>query len=285
MATDYRLCPCGSGLQFKACCGKKEQMEQRVISLNRATAYAGATGRRRESFCQQYTLHKEAAIAGMKNGLQQEAKATGIEIACARGCPWCCYVYVVASMQECEAIVYYLYQHEDALQHFLRTYRTWRTRVEKIRGTFFEISRLQQKRMAREDTPHDSDSFNSELIKYSEERLPCPFLNESSCSIYEIRPFVCAGLASTTCREWCDPAHPCHKHIRLLKAEVTMDEDMPYFANPQGKPALTNMPALVYEILRYGWEFLWKVPGLEYLKANITDDPEINEILRMSSST
>jgi hypothetical protein len=279
MVTEYRFCPCGSGLVYRVCCGKKEEREVEAVSRNRAAAYAGEAGRRREAFCRDYTGHKRAAIAETTAGLYQEVKASGKEISCAKGCPWCCYVYVVASLQECEAIVYYLYQHEAVLQHFLRAYKTWRAGIEKIRGTFFEISRLHQKRMSREDTPRDDDSFNSELVKYSTQGLSCPFLKEGACSIYEVRPFVCAGLVSTTCRDWCNPAHRSHQHIGLLKAEVTMDADMPYFANPQGKPALTNMPALVYEIIRYGWEFLYRVPGMECLKAEIADDPEIQGIL------
>ena len=90
MAKGYRLCPCGSGLPYKACCGGKEQSEQEAVSRNRAAAYAGRTGSLREAFCREYTGHKQSAIKSIAGGLRQEAKANGKEIYCAKGCPWCC---------------------------------------------------------------------------------------------------------------------------------------------------------------------------------------------------
>ena len=268
-----KLCPCGSGLTRGACCGKKEQSGD-AITRARQAAYTGELGRRRESFCRDYISYKEAAIAGMVSGLRQEAVKARGEITCGRGCTPCCHVYVVASLQECEAIVYYLYRHAVALQHFVAAHQTWRAEVEKIRDTFFEISRLQQKRMSHENSPQDDEAFNAELIKYSALNLPCPFLKNGVCSIYGVRPYVCAGLVSTTPGEWCRPGHAEHNRIKLLKAEVALDRDMPYFANPGGKVSLTNMPALVYEILRYGWDFLARVPGQEYLREAISNDME-----------
>lgn len=48
--------------------------------------------------------------------------------------------------------------------------------------------------------------------------IPCPFLKDGSCSIYEMRPFACRKhLCFDTSPYWCDPA-------QSLKAEVPMIE-------------------------------------------------------------
>jgi len=36
-------------------------------------------------------------------------------------------------------------------------------------------------------------AFDGEVGKYTTRELPCPFLDENLCSIYEVRPAVCAG--------------------------------------------------------------------------------------------
>jgi Fe-S-cluster containining protein len=273
MVDEPNLCACGSGLLNKDCCGSNKT-DAACIKENRLTAYAGESGKRRREFCVEYTRHKQKAIASLTSGLHAEAAQRGNVITCGKGCSACCYVYVVASLQECDAIVYYLYRHREAWAHFLDTYKAWRSGIEGDRDNFFEISRLQQKRMAGESTPRDDAAFDAELIKYAGLNLPCPFLRDNACTIYEVRPTVCAGLVSSTPREWCAPSHPRHDAIKLLKADVNLDSDMPYFALSGNKVALTNMPALVYEILRYGWDFLSRVPGMEGLqkKRDVLDE-------------
>lgn len=265
-SSGFRLCACGSGLPFEACCGLIKAPGEDPFVRARQEAYSGKLGRRRRDFCQVYTDHKKSAITGLAEGLRKEARKLGAGISCVKGCSACCNVYVVATLQECEAIVYHLYHHDGALSHFLRSYEIWRGGIENIRDTFFEISRLQQKRMSHENMPPDDRAFDAGLVRYAEMGLPCPFLLDNACSIYEVRPYVCAGLVSVSPRDWCRPGHQQHSRLKLLKAEVSMDRDMPYFASQESKVALTNMPALVYEILRYGWEFLARVPGCVNIK-------------------
>jgi Fe-S-cluster containining protein len=265
------LCACGSGVFYKDCCGSNKT-DAACIKENRLTAYAGESGKRRREFCVEYTQHKQEALAGLTSGLREEASQRGKAITCGKGCSACCYVYVVASLQECDAISYYLYQHREVLDHFLNAYKAWRSGIEGERDNFFEISRLQQKRMSGDNAAQDDGAFDAELIKYAGLNLPCPFLKNNACTIYEVRPYVCAGLVSITPREWCAPDHPRHSGIGLLKADVSLDSDMPYFGASGNKVALTNMPALVYEILRYGWDFLSCVPGMEALRNKIKLD-------------
>ncbi|MCL2150412.1 MAG: YkgJ family cysteine cluster protein [Dehalococcoidia bacterium] len=266
---DDRLCTCGSGLAYGACCGRVVKEDDPIRDI-RLSAYAGEIGSRRAEFCRSYTFHKREALAEISARLSREAQAAGNTLSCHQGCASCCYVYVVASLQECEAIVYYLYQHPSVLQHFQGTFQTWRVGITKIQDTFADISRLQQKRLSRTDTSEDKQEFDKALITYTQQNLPCPFLKDGSCLIYEVRPYACAGLVSTTPADWCAAGHLHHHEIRLLKANTNLDGDPPYFANPTNPVSLASMPALVYEILYYGWDFLVRVPGCAHLNDKLS---------------
>ena len=274
---DYSLCPCGSGLAFKTCCGADAGD---VIGRSRRAAYAGEVGRAREAFCRDYTARKQSAIAGICEGLKREAGSTGKLISCARGCTPCCRVYVVASLQECEAVVYYLYSHEEVLRRFLRAYAPWRRGIDSMRDTFFNISRLQQKRMSHRDSPEDDSAFNAELVKYSEHDLSCPFLFEGACSIYEVRPYVCASVVSVSPAEWCELKHPEHYEMSYIKTQLNLGKDMPYFVRPTSGLLFANMPQLVHDILSDGYGALSAIPGLEGLQPEVLSDPEVLDALR-----
>jgi Fe-S-cluster containining protein len=261
-----RLCLCGSGLSYGSCCGRVASELMERIDRVRLGAYAGSTGAQRRDFCISYITHKRLALDQLSGALQAKVSGGGNSITCCEGCTPCCHVYVVASLQECDAIAYHLYQHRDVLLHFLQNYKSWRSGIEQIKNTFFEISRLQQKRLSHQDTTRDNEDFDAALIEYAGCGLPCPFLKQGSCSIYEIRPFACAGLVSTTPREWCNRESHFHRDIKLVRAELVADNDMPYFADRGGRVSLTNMPALVNEILLNGWHFLSSVPGCEWLR-------------------
>jgi len=240
-----------------------------IIHENQLSAYLGEIGNRRAEFCRTYTTYKRTALADIVAGINREAQAKGKTIYCHKGCTVCCHVYVVASLQECEAIVHYLYQQEAVMRHFVDAFRSWRRCIEVIRDSFFDIGHLQQKRLSHIDTKDDDKAFSAALLKYTKQNIPCPFLKDGACLIYEVRPYACAGLVSTTPSSWCTASHPSHKKIVLLRADVNLDSDPPYFANPVSEVFLTNMPALVYEIIRYGWVFLSRVPGCSHLKNEI----------------
>ncbi len=133
-------CPCGSGLKYKRCCGAGGSGLPPAIARTRALAYQGEMGRQREAFCREYTAYKQAELRAIATGLRQTLAARGQTVTCGKGCAACCHVYVVATLQECEAIVYYLYQHGDILLSFLRNYALWKAAVMGIRDTFQETT-------------------------------------------------------------------------------------------------------------------------------------------------
>ncbi len=254
-------CPCGSGKKYKRCCGAPRPAGTDAVTRNRALAYQGAPGERREAFCREYTAYKKGVLASIAAELARDVQAEGKSISCGRGCNACCRVYVAVTLQECEAIVYYLYQHEEALQNFLTNYTAWQEGVRGLGETYKQIGRLRSKQLAGQETEADRAAFDAALTAYAGADIPCPFLKEGACAIYEVRPYVCAGLVATTPAEWCDSLHPHHARINLVRRGITFNDDLPYLGNQFAKVLLSNLPALVYALLVRGWDFLRGVPG------------------------
>ena len=138
-------CPCGSSKKYKKCCGTAAESHKTPpdrLEVNRKVAYLGEIGRRREAFCEAYSSAKKITLAGIAGRLTSEAAATGKAISCGRGCSHCCKMFVVASLQECEAIVHHLYHHEPALRLFLRNFPRWNERILKIESAFRRVNAL-----------------------------------------------------------------------------------------------------------------------------------------------
>src|SRR4030042_3910809 len=109
-------CPCGSGKKYKKCCGRIAESNFdhsraiKSIDLFKRLAYLGDIGRRRKQFCYHYMAQKEISLAKMETAQIEATYALGERISCHKGCYYCCAERVKASLQECEAIVYFLYQ-------------------------------------------------------------------------------------------------------------------------------------------------------------------------------
>jgi Fe-S-cluster containining protein len=256
-------CTCGSGKKYKKCCGAPSGgfcPKEDAVSNQRRIAYEGARGQQRENFVKRYTAYKKQRLAEIADAQRQAVQSQGKNISCGQGCSYCCHVYVSATLPECEAIVFYLYEHEDALQNFLNNYPEWQQAVRGIEWAYKEIGRICSRQLAKLDTASERAALTAVLNTYAAQNIPCPFLSKGSCGIYEVRPYVCAGLIATTPREWCRFDHPEQDRAELLKAEVFLDEDRPYLDNPLAKTLLSNLPALINALLCRGWEFLEKLP-------------------------
>jgi hypothetical protein len=90
-------------------------------------------------------------------------------VACRSGCDHCCHQSVAVTLPEALAIVAHLREAWTSDELLLFTARL-AERVERTRGTSAD------------------ERFSPEL--------PCLFLREGSCSIYEVRPLVCRGMNS-----------------------------------------------------------------------------------------
>jgi len=274
-------CPCGSGKKYKKCCGLNALRTPApdLFAKNRAIAYKGEIGQRRLAFCKAYAAAKRDGLAGIETRLRQAATEMGQTITCHKGCGHCCDVYVFADLQESENIVHYLYEHQDALQHYLQQYPRWKGNVDSLGATLSHIDKNQERVLFGTATEDDRQTFNNDLVAYADLRNQCPFLLDSVCTIYEVRPYVCAGVVSTSPPAYCTPDHPDHKESQLVKAEFLPQNDVPYFIPTKAAINFGCMPALVQQILKYGYAFLSTIEGLEDMHRQATDDPEVRAVL------
>ena len=249
------------------------------IALNRKIAYMGEIGRQRDQFCKIYTSAKKQGIASVEKQLSDSVKEMDKEITCRRGCSYCCHVYVFADLQECEAIVHYMYRNEEIFRYFLDRYRLWKDKLSSPEKILHGIDSVQEKMLLGNVSQEERDAFNGKLSAYAALRTPCPFLLDDACTIYEVRPYVCAGVISTSPVEYCDPNHPKHDETVLYKADFQPQEDLPYFVETKCAVNFGCMPELVYRIIKYGYGFLSGIAGLENMQLEAATDPEVKSIL------
>ncbi|HAQ18918.1 MAG TPA: hypothetical protein DCR40_06735 [Prolixibacteraceae bacterium] len=111
-----------------------------------------------------------AAIDGLNDSLIALAKRQNINVACFKGCHWCCHQAVFANSYEL---------------HFLS---------EKIKILFNSeelaviIAKTDAKYTITSELPED------EILKY---KSPCPMLKNGACSAYSARPMACRIYLST----------------------------------------------------------------------------------------
>lgn len=279
-------CPCGSGKKYKKCCGAVSQsptvMKKEIdyFKLNREIAYKGKIGRMREDFCVRYIKHKQEVIRDIEKTQIEMAKSKSETITCQKGCYFCCVQYVDASIQEGEAIVYYLYQNESVLNNFLQVYPTWREKVRNIGDSFKKMIHHWQK---AEDTKwKDKEILQAgldEIGHYAMANILCPFIHNSLCSIYEIRPYTCVGYFATTPAEWCNPVNP-NKARRYQAFQRDTFADTSFYYQNLKHPVQSFMPVMVYQMLNYGLIGMPDIPGLENLPYEIMNDPEVRPIIQ-----
>ena len=258
-------CPCGSGKKYKRCCGTP-RVDIDPVTLNRDVAYAGEIGRHRRQFCLDYTAYKQAALAEGEKLLEGMVAAKGQNISCQKGCAKCCILYVFATLQEAECITYYLYQHEAVLQHFITAYRDWRRGLGVFENKLPRLERLIARNLYGELSAEEQERFSNDIDDYAGRNITCPFLLDNACSIYEVRPFVCAGVVAVT------PAEKCLWGVSgINKGEYhrlgfDLEKEMPYFVRPRNPILFGCLPELVHCLLEEGYSFLAGIEGLEELR-------------------
>ena len=238
------------------------------FTKNEREAYLGDLGRKREQFCTELIAKKHGIFAEFKNSQAEAAAKDGGTITCGKGCSGCCQAYMQASIAECEAIVYYLYRDEEALRAFLVNYPSWRQKLAENGDIWRECGDRWEKK--QKDTTNET--ARSELVesekRYLNQRLPCPFLADNACTIYEVRPLTCAALVSTTPPDWCVPGSKNSAKMYVSRHPLLFDAS--FYYNKLDEAILAFMPLVVYRILEGGYEFLGKIPGLEGIEKRET---------------
>lgn len=283
-------CPCGSGKKYKRCCGAPVSSQTTIkqeadyFKMNKEIAYKGKIGRQRNSFCLDYMIKKKVNFSIIKSGLEKRTQYEGKTITCYKGCSFCCLLYIEASLQECELIVHYLYQHDDILSGFLARYPSWREEIRKNGDLYKQCGRFWNRDtedLKKEEALEVLNEAKEENERYQLQNLPCPFLVDNLCSIYIVRPYVCAAYVATSSPQWCNQAKRNKPELRqLILPEILYDRS--FYYRELERPVITCMPIAIYEILKGGVSYfsMGGVPGLESLDMEFLTDPEVRPIMR-----
>jgi Fe-S-cluster containining protein len=137
----------------------------------------------------------DSLIAGVASQLSQ----IGRTISCKAGCGACCRQMVPLSIFEAEALTTWIRSLPQARQQELE--RRFDETLRKFAASGF-IDRL-----VNEDWFAETESARQLATEYLYQRIPCPFLENESCSIHPIRPLICREYLVTSPAEHCyDPA-------------------------------------------------------------------------------
>lgn len=132
---------------------------------------------------------------------ERNALAAGQTISCRKGCAACCRMLIPVSAPEAYRLRDTIAQMpEERRKPTLDRMAQAQRRLEAA-GMLTRLSEIAESQRQWSDA--DMEPINR---AYFALRMPCPFLVDETCSIYEDRPAACRELQVTSPAEWCqDP--------------------------------------------------------------------------------
>jgi hypothetical protein len=283
------LCSCGSGKKYKNCCYQKTQTEEAKLDkktfdpfkLNKEIAYTGELGKAREEFCINQQKQLKAVNEQIYRQQLEEANKSGKTITCHRGCSTCCSQYVTASLQECEAIVNYLYNHERKFSSFIRNYRKWKSKIDEQKNFLENFHKAYAEMWEAGFTPESRRKVEELGAAYARFKIPCPFLKDDACMIYDIRPLVCSCQVALTPAEYCDPENPDSLNQELILMLPENFQFVPFYHESFSDMNLNGMcmPFVVYNLLEGGYLYLMALNDKKEFTGEVTKDEQVKKIL------
>ena len=276
-------CPCGSGLKYKNCCmtasSRPSLRAESPYVINERIAYKGSVGRERKKWSEVFIEWKVERLAAINAAQTKKAATTGKCISCSKGCSFCCSQHIGATLQECDAIVYWLSLHPEVRERFFTRYPVWRNRLREHEDVFKETNQAASAAISSQADTRNVKEFMQAAEKYLKLDIPCPFLDDDgTCSIYPVRPLVCASLVVVSPPEHCKASSS--ETPELLLWPDTNEIQPPYFRGPEKSVTYSCAPLLVNEIINGGFIYINDLPGLAGLEKEVFDDPEIRALFR-----
>jgi Fe-S-cluster containining protein len=279
-----RPCPCGSGKKYKYCCSPSAINllgdEIALFQRNRNSAYTGEIGIRREEFCHNYMMKKSEIFKELSKKQNEIATSECGVISCGKGCAHCCILMVGATVQEVELIVHYLYENEELFNYFIDIYPKWISKLREVdcllenaskNKAYRSIASIKEKSgknccyvLSASISMKWKNSFDNRLM-FIKKGLYCPFLRDGGCSIYNVRPYYCAGYFAITPQDWCNPLNSVgyQKKKAYQIFDTKLADDLSFYTGNLGKPVWSFMPVMVYETLKYGTGALQRMKIIE----------------------
>jgi Fe-S-cluster containining protein len=165
---------------------------------------------------------EDSFIAGVAMQLSQ----AGRTVSCKAGCGACCRQMVPLSIFEAEALSAWIRTLPESHRQELER-RFHQALLSLAAGGLID-------RMVNGDWLAETESARQLALDYLYQRVPCPFLEDESCSIHPIRPLICREYLVTSPPQFCeDPATlqvapvplPLHfsRILNVIGAEIERD--------------------------------------------------------------
>jgi Fe-S-cluster containining protein len=147
------------------------------------------------------------AIVPLMRHLGEEAQAlettrsveSGKAVSCSKGCAACCRMLVPLSAPEAFALREWVSSRPTEFQSRITERLANAKSVLLAHGLWQPLSAL-----CEASEPPSDDALEAINRAYYALRIPCPFLEEELCTIYEERPAACRELLVTTPAEQCE---------------------------------------------------------------------------------
>ena len=279
-------CPCNSGKKYKRCCGSSGDIISKTSSrqdfeMSELIAYKGKLGRLRHKFCEEFIKEKNSDLANIARAQKEYEGINNVTISCRKSCIKCCAHFIGGSLQECEAVVFFLYSHKESMEKFIKQYSTWR-QVVSLNEHLFRSVAESYRQMVISGYKEDVYEHHKHLTQaYLHLDIPCPFLWNRQCMIYEVRPYGCASLFSdekiVDCTKGCSPSSQMSVTSQCLEKS--------YFYGEKTNIILSCVPVMVYQILKNGVAFLATIPGLKKMEQDFLNDAGVKNILKNQNKT
>ncbi len=237
--------------------------------ISAAAAYGGWIGEQRERFCCRFSENKQEAFRAIEREIFAKIAGKGETATCGRGCSVCCVLFIEASIQECEAIVYSLYRSPEKLSQFLRRYEDWRLKMRLSGNPLKRCEEILHRQQEEDLSQGDQEILLHGLASYHRQNMSCPFLDRGVCSIYEVRPYACANHYVTTPAEWCAAENWCNPRFPHRPKIYMTDTDrlygLSFYHGDLSRPVVSFVPTTVYRILTEGLEYVARLTGINTL--------------------
>lgn len=154
----------------------------------------------------------------------QAMNEIGEEISCKAGCGACCSQAVPIAEVE-------VYQIAELVENMPEPRRTEiKKRFADAVGHFESIGWFERiRKVANQKMPDNPEYVPTELIdaamEYFNQGIPCPFLENGSCSIHENRPLSCREYLVTSPAEFC--SKPTAENIKKVPLLVRPSKSLP----------------------------------------------------------
>lgn len=180
----------------------------------------------------------------------RETEAAGRKISCKAGCGACCRQGVPLAEVEAYQIAELVESMEeprrtrikkrfaDACEHFRQI--NWFERMENCE----ELKKTEEKEFVMKE-------LESAVLEYFYQGIPCPFLENESCSIHENRPLSCREFLVTSPAENCD--HPTAETIKKVKLLTKLSQYLLSISSSENSMKMGFVPLI--SALEFAAEF------------------------------